>query len=577
MRHWKRFTAMLLVLTILLSSTSCAMIQSLLMPDWDDLTKELFITSMQADTLSMHFYINEPSAFGIDDYEETLGSLEYDEGNTWASDALELIERYDREDLTEEQQYEYEILHWYLSTETMGEGYDYYMELAAPTYGIQANYPINMADYAIDSTEDIDHYFELIEDTPRYFDELLMYETERAEAGFCMTDSQLDRMLDDCEDFIDVSITENVMITSFAERVDALEIAEEQEQQYLKDHQKLVEEHVIPAYEEFMEGMEKLKGSCSGTGSIAEYPEGKAYYEYLARSNSSSNRSVEDMKELLKTYIQRHMYEMYEILNANNDLIVQMENPSYGAEDPAAILEMISKRMEQLVPKVEAQYSVRYVPESLQESLPPAFCYIPQIDNVESVIYINQNPEYENMDFYTTVAHEGYPGHMYQNTYFYNTEPSWFRYILPYLGYREGWACYISYKALGLSEIENEELVRLLMLNEALGYELSGLADIGVNYDGWTLEELQSFFEQYGYALTEKEAEEQYNMLLDSPAGYLSYSVSCCEFWELESYAQMKLKDDYDEKEFHRVILDAGPASFSMLKEQLDVYIQNTK
>lgn len=577
MKIWKRVTALLLAVVLSVSMTSCTWLQDYLKPEWDDLTRELFVSTMKADTLTMHFFIDDPASFEIYDYDETLGSLEYNEDDTWASDALEMIEMYDPEDLTEEQQYEYEILHWYLSTEEMCEDLDYYMELAEPTYGIQANYPINMADYAIDDEEDINHYFELLEDTPRFFEELLAYEQERAGKGFCMTDVQLDRMLEDCRSFIGERLEENVLITSFTERLIVLDISDDLKAKYMTENSDYVQNDVIPAYEKFMEGMAGLKGTNTGSGSIAEYPEGKAYYEYLARSASSSDRSVEEMKKLLTRYIQQQMVEIGAILNENYALIDQMENVDYGAEDPVDILELIAGRMGELVPEIQADYTVRYVPRSLQESLSPAFCYVPQIDNVESVIYINENPEYDNMDFYTTVAHEGYPGHMYQNTYFYGTDPAWFRHILPFVGYKEGWACYISYKALQLSDIQNEDLIQLLWMNEAIGYELSALADIGVNYEGWSIAELKDFYASYGYELTDEEAEEQYHMLMDSPGGYLSYSVSCCEFWELESYTRMKLKQQYDEKEFHQVLLEAGPVSFSILRDQVDQYIKYTK
>lgn len=571
----KKIVSILLAVTIVLSMTSCQLIQSVKKPGWDELVDELFVSSMESDTLTMHFYVQDPESFGMDDYEETLGSLEYTEDDTWASDALELIEEYDYEDLTEEQQYEYDVLHWYLETESMGEGYDYYQELAEPTYGIQANYPINMADYAFNEKEDIENYMELLDDTPRYFDELLAYEQTRSEKGLFMTDFQLDQMLEDCESFIGDTLADNVLITSFDERLEGLsDVTKEEAEEYRERNQEKVEAQVIPAYRTFMEGMEALRGTCKGSGAIADYPDGKGYYEYLARNASSSERSVEELQELLEKYINRQMMELYTILNENYDLLEQIETPAYGATDPVDILEMISERMDVLVPSIgDAKYTVKYVPESLQGSLSPAFCYVPQIDNVQSVIYINQSPEYDNMDFFTTVAHEGYPGHMYQNTYFYGTDPSPFRHILSFLGYTEGWACYISYKALALSDIEDEDLITLLTINEALGYEISALADIGVNYEGWTPKELQEFLNTYGYEITDEDLEENYGFFLNNPAGYLSYSASCCEYWELESYAKQKLKSRFDEVEFHRVILDAGPTSFSILSERLDDYI----
>ena len=545
---------------------------------WDEYTEDFFVSSITEDALTMHYFIQYPENFGIDEYEDTLGTIYSEEPEedqyTWASDALKELEAYPDSTLTDQQKLDKETLTWYLETEKMGEDekFAYYNEYAAPMYGVQSNLPINFANYAFNEPTDVDHYLALLDDVPRYMNELFLYEQEKANRGYGMADYLIDQVIEECSDFLGESVEDNVLVTTFDERIDSLNLESGKAEEYKASNLKKVEESVFPAYQDFMSNMETLKGMCKGSGALPEFEHGKEYFEYLARGASSSDRTVEELKELLQNYIDQQYGEITMMAMADPDLLSKMDDPDYGAEDPVDILELIASRMGNvLVPDIgSAKYTVRYVPKSLEGSSNPAFCFIPQIDNVESAIYINQSPEYEHMDFFITVAHEGYPGHMYQNTYYYGTDPAHFRYILDFSGYTEGWAVYISYRALELSDIEDASIQRLLALDSALGYEFSALADIGVNYEGWTQEELADFFEEYG--LSGGDIEDLYYQLISTPGVYLSYSAAACEIWDLQKYAMEKLGEDYNDVDFHRIILDAGPTSFSILKERVDEF-----
>lgn len=95
----------------------------------------------------------------------------------------------------------------------------------------------------------------------------------------------------------------------------------------------------------------------------------------------------------------------------------------------------------------------------------PAFYMIPPVDVTDSnVIYLNNSQITDNLTLFTTLAHEGYPGHLYQQSAFSATKPDPLRQTMNFLGYVEGWATYaenMSYEWTGL----DSSLIRCLQLN----------------------------------------------------------------------------------------------------------------
>ena len=104
--------------------------------------------------------------------------------------------------------------------------------------------------------------------------------------------------------------------------------------------------------------------------------------------------------------------------------------------------------------------------------------FMPQIDNLDiNSIYINSAGT-DSSDLYPTLAHEGYPGHLYQTQYFASTSPSLIRNVIKPGGYIEGWASYVevhSYEYAG----DNTLLNSLVQCNYALILCLYAKGDIG--------------------------------------------------------------------------------------------------
>ena len=218
-------------------------------------------------------------------------------------------------------------------------------------------------------------------------------------------------------------------------------------------------------------------------------------------------------------------------------------------------------------PAVDVQ--VKYVQKSLEEYLSPAFYMIPALDNTENnVIYINAGHIPDDLSLFTTLAHEGYPGHLYQNVYYMNQSPDPIRCLLDYGGYTEGWATYSEMLSYYYAPIEKEDAT-IMQKNTSILLGLYALADMGIHYDGWTLAETIDFFSDYGIS-DSAAISEIYQLIASNPANYLKYYIGYLEFLELKKYAIEKWGSDFSQERFHRTVLETGPAPFAILRKQVE-------
>ena len=93
--------------------------------------------------------------------------------------------------------------------------------------------------------------------------------------------------------------------------------------------------------------------------------------------------------------------------------------------------------------------------------------------------------------------------------------------------------------------------------------------DIGVNYDGWTAEQLKEFIQTYFDVTDESMIQDIYDRMTNDPANYLSYYVGCLKFQELRQTAEEQWGESFSPMEFHRRVLEIGPAPFDVLETYL--------
>ena len=533
-------------------------------------TRRLFQTEVSANTISLHYTLRSPSDYGIADIPATYGSLSSDPVAAKASvrNVLSSLQEFDPGTLSSENALTFKILDTYLENASTGTDYLLYQEPLGPVSGIHTQLPVLLSEYSFYDTQDVETYLALLKETPAYFDSVIRFEQKKAASGLFMPDYQVDSVLDTCQSFIDMG-KENYLVSTFDERIASLDLLpENRKDSFRAENMELVTEEIYPAYQNLITAIKSLKGKGTNEQGLSHFPYGKKYYEYLVRQTTGCNESVSRLRLMTRAQILEDLNAMQKVLFPADAALTQAS--VLEQTPPDSMLDDLRSKITDTFPEIpDVDFQVKYVPESMQDYLSPAFYMIPAIDNLtENVIYINNGQTTSGLNLYTTLAHEGYPGHLYQTVYFSASEPDPIRSILDFGGYVEGWATYAEMMSYYLAPLSKTE-ASLLQKNSSVILGLYALADMGIHYDGWSVTDTVRFFSDYG--INDANAVQSvYELIIGSPANYLKYYIGYLKFYELKKEMADALGNQFSQKEFHRAVLDVGPAPFEIVYDEVE-------
>jgi len=432
---------------------------------FDRLLDEFFVEWVTEDTLSMHIYLAYPEAMNIERPVPTYGTvmspellIEEREATEQSGDRLATIQ-YDK--LSSSRQITYDILSRNLELSKIleeKEDFIYYTGYVRPINGLQIQLPVVLAEFNFYTVEDIETYLGLLADTIRYFDDIIVFERERAARGYFMSDSNLETVIEQLEAFLEER-EDTFILEVVDDKIDEFPgLSAEQRAEYKTRHRDLIMNNLLVAYDNLLEAMYSLKGVGPNKGGLAALPDGQRFAHAMLRFSVGTDMSVDELMSTIDQWRERTLYGVRMIL-ANNTSIMEkyMDDKTGEIPDgtPEEYMEKLERAMQNDFPQIGAiDHSIREVHESLQEFISPAFFLTPPVDYFDNnVIYINPaklgTEPTDNLDIFTALAHEGYPGHMYQMVYFRQTSPHPIRLMLSNTGYTEGWATYVEQFSYG--------------------------------------------------------------------------------------------------------------------------------
>ncbi len=544
--------------------------------DWS----QRFLKEQLGDSfLNLHYSLISPESYDITDYSADFGDFSLaamQETRARQKEFQSQLAQIDPTLLNEEQRMTHRILTEAFRLDESGEGLELYYQPLTPSSGIQAQLPILLAEFTFRSRTDIDNYLTLLSDIDDYYGQILEFEKEKAAAGLFMTDACADQIVEECAAY-KLKADHNFMTVMFDQRIDAFEgLTDEERAAYKARNLAVVDEHFVPAYELLLDGLTQLKGSCTNNQGLSYYPEGKKYYEYLINSSiGTSYESIEALRDAIAAQIEDDLADMTDIIREHPETADQIMDYSFAYTGPDQILAQLQSQIADDFPEIPpCNYVTKYVPEELAHTLGPAFFLVPPIDDYDDcVIYINPDSTSDSQALYTTLAHEGIPGHMYQNTYFLSHCSDSLRKVLSFTSYSEGWAFYVENYSYTTQNGLSPELGSLLAHNAAANLGLHAIIDININYFGWTREQVKEFLAPYFDVSDENLVETIYNVMLNTPVNYPEYYVGYLEILQMRDTAQETLGNAFSLKEFHQFLLDEGPAPFTVIREDFRVWL----
>lgn len=564
---------------------------------FEHLAEELFLSELSGNTLSLHYTLAYPEAYGFSD-EVTFSSYQPGEENSQSDiqSTLERLSKISKSRLNENDAYTYELLERYLTLRLSGSSYTFYEEPLSPSSGMQSGLPILLADYTFRSEKDVEDYLHILDQTDTYFEGLIQYEQEKSRKGLFMSDTSAQEIIDQCYQIMDknsLSEQNHFLHTTFEERLDDMEskglISNVQKEQWISENDRLLTTVMQPAYEEVADAFTVLKGSGSNELGLYYFPEGRAYYEYLLASTTGSSRSIPEIKAMLFNDFQQNYTALLSLLEKYPELsyITSDIYSSFPYSEPEEMLSDLQKRISAdfpSLPQGEGGFipscTIKSVSPSMEDFSSPAYYLTPPIDDMtNNIIYINHKNSPDALTLYTTLAHEGYPGHLYQTVYsqlYMNQEKtSLIRHLLHYGGYVEGWALYVenlSYQ-YAQSLVKDQEPASAVWyeacrLNRNLQLCMYSLLDIAIHYEGAAPTKVKAILQKIG--ITDPDtAGAIYQYIVEEPVNYLKYYLGFLEFSELKNTAIELWGNEFSLKRFHKFILETGPSDFQGLNQKL--------
>ncbi|MDR2486462.1 MAG: DUF885 domain-containing protein [Clostridiales Family XIII bacterium] len=545
---------------------------------FDTLADRMFRHYATSDSLTLNYLLTYPGNYDIQPPEPrfadySLQGMEHEA--EYCQSRLKELAGIDRAALDGERQLTYDILvdQMKRSSALADNGFLAYGELLSPTVGTQVTLPVLLAEYRIVQLFDADRYVKLLRTLPAAVDNIIAFEQTKKEKGLFMAKTAADDVIAQIGEFIEKP-QENLLIKTFNDKVDALKKTDKATKEEVKaDNRKVVLEVVIPAFERLRNALKKLNEGNGRTGGVSSLPKGQEYYRLLAQGSAGSARGVEEMEGMLEKAMEQSVGSQKKLLEKNPKLATQMVNPKLPQGDPDEILRTLRQKIQEDFPALDGtDYRLKYVHPSLEKYASPAFYLVPTIDDKsDNIIYINRGRAGQGGPLFPMLAHEGFPGHLYQMVYFKSLGRAPIRSALDFSAHSEGWASYVerlSYKWGGL----DDDLADILIENSVYFLALNAVVDIGVNYRGWDKATLAGYLEKHGLG-DEKTVSEMYNSVVAEPCNILKYAMGYLEFKELRGKAEAALGGRFDAKALHHFLLETGPAPFPVIDARLDGWL----
>lgn len=598
-RRSSRLWALLATLSaLLLGIWGYFLFQNLPIWQFQHMNQQFFTEEMTSNTLNMHYTIAYPQNFGITDYEAILPA--YDKNTVQLSAQklevkIQLYENLNASKLSSEDARTLNLLKQYLNTVLNLSKYPYHEEPLSPSSGMQSQLPILLAEYTFRCSRDVDDYLAILSQTGDYFSSLLEYETEKKQAGLLSAASSLRNTADQCEIILTKeSLAEgsHFLQITFKDRLETLGksniLTDAQIQDYIMHNDHILTTILLPAYESLAQGLRALADPAIPLSGLASKQDGADYYEVLLRSETGSYRTIEEITSILSTKLSEEFQALQDLLSNTDPTLLTPESyqscdeffPLSTCED--MLLDLRGRMSGQFPPLTSAadnipSIHIKEISPCLEEYCAPAFYLTPPLDDsLYNSIYINTKTPLSAIELYTTLAHEGFPGHLYQTVYSNRLQSESsdvpIQQLLWFGGYLEGWALYVEFLTydhasdimIQADQPQYADLIQIEKHNRSTQLCLFALLDILIHHENADLAKTAEVLASFGIT-NSASVSNIYEYIVEEPANYPKYYLGYLEILLLKDACRQKWGDDYSDYAFHKFFLDNGPADFETL------------
>ena len=398
------------------------------------------------------------------------------------------------------------------------------------------------SEYTLRNEQDVKDLIVLIKDVPRYFDEMIAYIKKQADMDLLMYDTK--SVLNSIQEIVD-SREDSSVTSHLMNEIDSLSI--DSKEDYKSKVEQVLQNDFFPSYQRLLDTLIQYEDQVIPMTGLYYIKNGKEYYKYIVEQATGTTKSIETIQKELENALDETLKDYLKLSDYETSLTTSFTTVE-------EILSFLNENYKKDFPEVgQMNYEIKALDDDQSTDGVVAYFIIPAIDN-SSPYQIRYNKrdygkDIEDIEMYTTLAHEGIMGHMYQAQYNLENLDTSIQYLFNSSGLSEGYATYAQLYALKYLDKDT----KACKLENELNFYLTALLDLSIHYDGLTLEELN---EQYNMDMSSF-----YNQIAENPGVFLSYYYG---------YLQVKqLKDSFkgSDLQFHTQLLQYGNVYFDVLSK----------
>lgn len=570
---------------------------------YDPFIDQLFYSIIGEDEMTCNMYFENRENFGLSAYEPELPkpTLSSYVSKLVTNAYIGRIEGYHYDELNDDQKMTYNLitnLLDYINAVTPEMGYLSNNYLG--TYlGYQAQLPLLLSEYEFRNETDIINYLKYVDLIPDAFKSYYEFEIQKADHGYGMPDFVIDNVVSQCNSFVEgIDNHSTFMYDVIEDKIDSCTFLDSDQKTYYKArNEEAVSTSMREGYLYVANNLGSLKGRSTNDMGLAHYVTsdgyniGQAYYEakfkYVVGYDDSCSDAIKYIDNKISTYY-NELRALALQINSNAALkeeLTKIQNNEIMlmTGSPEEQLSYFMHAIESDFPSLgyEPEIVVKYIDPSMQNNFSPAAYMTSPIDaTTAESIYLNPASVYlkdENGELtdtldgnylYNTLAHEGLPGHLYQNCYFKNQDVHPLRKLLKNGGFTEGWATYVeNYVYEYARNMVSDTVIDYLIASTRFEAAVYSRLDLGIHYDGWTVEEAYNFMNKYYSLKGIDKFTAAYQQLVEIPTNYQQYFYTYLKLVDLHDTVESALGSNFDPVNYHETILKCGSVPLKYIEK----------
>ncbi len=468
-------------------------------------------------------------------------------------------------------------------------------------FGVQNGFPSFMeSTHQVDSVRDAEHYVTRLSKVGVKFDQVLEGLRHREQLDILPPQFVITKVLEEMRNFVATPAEEGILMVALTRKMEEAALPTDEQQRIALDARAQIENTVYPAYGRLIAYFEQLDDKVSENNGVWALPDGDQLYALAIKLFTTTDYTADYIHDFGLSEVDRIQAGIMEILEtegwdvsggftaaigemADNEKFYYSDSAE-GREailaDYQSIIDEVAERLDPYFDvKNESGVEVRRIPEFKEKTSPGAYYQRPAFDGSRPGVFfanlydIQATPTYSMR---TLAYHEAIPGHHFQIAIQQQQKDlPFFRRMIPFTAYTEGWALYAERVAweLGLQEDPYDNIGRL---QAELFRAVRLVVDTGIHAKRWNREQaIEYMMVNTGMAESDVIAEiERYFVM---PGQALAYKVGMTKILELRDLAQAELGERFDMRQFHNVVLTKGALPLNILEEVVRDYIADTQ